>query len=69
MIDPIFSSPDELAKFVIKSNMPLDVIETRFIQRMVGEQRIINGEKTSVMDLHELRILFWQAVGYSKKSP
>jgi len=45
-------------------SFPFSEDETRLLEKIV--RRIYWGAKTAVQDLHDLRILYWQVVGWKR---
>lgn len=58
--------PEQVAEFIQDARkqfgFPLRSEESDLCEKVL--RRAVWGEKTAAQDLHELRCLYWQAVGY-----
>lgn len=65
ILDPATEAPDDIAKYILASKMPLSDEEKDFLNDIAhNESYIYYGLKINVVRLHRLRILFWMTQGF-----
>lgn len=63
--DTLTASPDDLAKWIIGTGMPLSEDEREFLNDVMNVEKYVYwGCNHNVEKLHSLRIMFWMSVGF-----
>lgn len=57
-------NPNTLSKWIKESGFPLDKKENNLLLRV---EHCIYQDQLNVIDLNELRVLYWQVMGWMRK--